>query len=258
MYAFYFSPASTPQQATPDVHATVQGLAKALEVKPEIRDSIYIDWKMTNGNTVPLTSKQIILGTTDINGLGKYGNFTTDDIGKIDITFLTPLANAIKRYYEGLGFVQSIGNTSQTPNDLWAIRLGYEKDGLYCISNLAQMSDPFAYLSCGTIDTDQQVKQKELKSVYQEALAKDAGTDVSIIFRVNAISGDFANGSVSSIGGYQWIAKKTDGIWKTVWSGNDMPLCSEMEKISIPEAMYPGCYDPDTQTTITSPGYIQN
>lgn len=253
-------------QQTPHASVTLEELKSAIGVSAEVRSSEYVDWVMPDGSVVPLSSRQILLGTSDINGLGKYGDLTTDpdsvgadDLGKLDINnFLTPLVNNIKKYYEKNGFTLSEKNTNTTPNDLWAITLGYEKDGLYCISNLAQHSDPFAYLSCGTINEGQLALQKEFESIYREAMANEGKTTVPIVFRVSMVDNDFANGSVSSIGGYQWIAKKTDGSWKIIWTGNDMPQCTDMEKYSVPTKMYPSCYDPDSQTTISSPDYVQN
>lgn len=248
----------TPEGLVPDPTATLRALEADLGVKADIQDTVYVDWKSADGKQLPLTGKQIILGTSGVNGLGQYGNIKDNDISQVTGEFLSPLLAQVKEFYLENGFTESPQNTISTPNMMWYANLGFEKDGLYCVSNVAQQSDPFAYLSCGTIDEAQLKLQSEFQSVYKEALTQTKEEPLPLSFRVARVDGDFASGNAYSMGGWQWIAKKIDGSWKTIWSGNDMPLCSDMEEYSVPTTMYPSCYDPNTETTISSPDYVQN
>lgn len=258
-YFIFQKQEQTPGGLVPDPTATLQALEADLGVKADIQDTSYVNWKSADGVQLPLTGKQIILGTSGVNGLGQYGDIKDNDISQVTGEFLSPLLTKIREFYLENGFVESKQNTNSTPNMLWYTSLGFEKDGLYCVSNVAQQSDPFAYLSCGTVDNDQLALQGEFQSVYEEAKAQEMGdAGVLLGFRVSKVVGSFASGNVYSLGGYQWIAQKTDGSWKMIWSGNDMPLCSDMEKYSVPTTMYPSCYDPDSETTISSPDYVQN
>jgi hypothetical protein len=228
---------------------TLEGLARFVDVKVQTQDYDYSDWTQDNGVRIPLKGKQILFGTsTTSQNVGKYGDFTTDQLEMVNPEFLTELQDKIAEYFESNGFVQSESNTNLTPNELYFSTLGYQKDNLYCLSNLTQMSDPFGYISCGTVDNNQLKLQQELTNVLLEQQNQDLGT-YPITFRVATVDGDYANGSISSIGGYQWIARKSDGVWTTVWTGQDFPLCSDMAMYEVPSSMYPGCYNPETQKT---------
>ncbi len=226
---------------------TLQELAKTLGVKVEIRDSGYVDWT-SDGKQIPLTSQQIILGTNGANGIGKYGDFTTDELMKVDSSFIDPLASKIKKYYLSKGFKESSENTNSKPNDLWFKNLGFVKDDVYCVNNLAIHSDPFAYLSCGTIDQKQLGYQTQFGSIYKHAQSQTSGP-VPLIFRVQKVDGDFAIGSASSIGGWTWIAKRTSGKWNVVWEGQDIAICSDMQKYRVPKSIYASCFNATTGKT---------
>lgn len=226
---------------------TLEGLSRFLGTVVSPTDYNYADWVEQSGVRVPLTGKQIALGTSDMSkSVGKYGSFTTDELENVNAEFLTTLQDKTSEYFQSNGFSPNELNTNLVPNDLYFSTLGYQKDNLYCLANFALMSDPFGYISCGTVDQKQLGLQKEFSNIYDEQKSQNYG-DIPITFRVTDVDGDFANGSVSSLGGYQWIAKKTDGVWTTIWAGQDFPLCSDMATYEVPNSMYPGCYNPQTE-----------
>lgn len=225
--------------------STLENLAIYLNTKAEPRDYMYEDWIMPDGSRVPLKGQQIVIGTSGINGVGKYGDFSTDDLDKVTEGFINGLQEKVSEYFILNNFSKNDRNTKFTPNEYYVSTYAFEKDNIYCLSHGAKQSDPFEYISCGTIDQDQIVRQKELSSVYKEQKASYQNSP--IIFRVDKINGDFASGSSSYMSGNQWIAKNIQGAWTTVWAGQDFPLCSDMAKYEVPSEFYPGCYNPATQ-----------
>lgn len=223
----------------------LDGLSNALKINATPRDYVYDNWVDKNDVSLPLKGKQVVIGTNGTNGVGKYGNITTDQLNKVTATFLLPLQKKISDYFMSKGFVENKVNTNLIPNEIYFSTVGYQKDSLYCLSHLAQTSDPFAYITCGTIDQNQISLQKELEIVYKEQQKNDSKNDIT--FRVNKVDEDFANGSAFSVGGWQWIAKKINGRWTTIWSGQDFPICSDMAKYKVPSTMYPGCYNTTLQ-----------
>jgi hypothetical protein len=45
----------------------------------------------------------------------------------------------------------------------------------------------------------------------------------------------FAAGSMGSCGGAIYIWAKQDGVWQEIWSGQELPVCADMEKYSVPK-----------------------
>lgn len=226
---------------------TLEGLARFLETKVTPQDFTYDDWTENNGIRVPLKSKQILLGTsTTSDNIGKYGDFTTDELENVNDEFLADIQKKISEYFESNGFTLNETNTTIVPNDLYFSTQGFEKDSMYCLAHLAKQSDPFGYISCGVVDSDQLSLQRSLRQVRESQQSDDFG-NVPLTFRVSALDGNFANGSISGLGGYQWIAKKTDGVWTTIWTGQEAPMCSDMKQHEVPQSMYPGCYNESSQ-----------
>lgn len=57
---------------------------------------------------------------------------------------------------------------------------------------------------------------------------------------VEKISGNYAKGLMTQ--GY-WMAKKYNGEWKVVVTGNGIPSCMEIDKYSIPKYIYGNCIE---------------
>jgi hypothetical protein len=45
----------------------------------------------------------------------------------------------------------------------------------------------------------------------------------------------FAAGSMGSCGGAMHIWAKQDGVWQEIWSGQELPVCADMKKHSVPK-----------------------
>lgn len=224
----------------------LSNLSKDLKTDAVPRDYNYDDWVLKNDGRAPLKGQQIILGTNGTNGVGKYGDFTSDDLSRVDNKFLTSLQGKISNYFESQGFKQNSKNTDTKAGEIYFSTLAFQKGNEMCLSHVAKNSDPFDYITCGEIDRNQLQLQDELLDVFEEQKSKNPD-DKKLSFRVEKVDGDFATGAVYNMGGYQWIAKKKDNKWTTIWSGQDFPLCSEMEKFEVTSSMYPGCYNPENE-----------
>lgn len=226
----------------------LSGLAEALELKPELRDYMYMDWLDENKQPLPLTGSQFIVGTVNINGIGKYKAIPENDLAKITLTNLSPLLTTADTYFIGQGFTKNSLNTriiSDPP--IQTAFYGYEKGQLKCVIRIDEQTDPFGNFVCGTIDTQQEALQNEFRSLFTGAKANMDGITITS-YRVQKVEGNFALGSANgNIMGYTWMAKKVNGTWQIVWRGNDIALCSEMIKQGIPKSIYGNCYDPSAQ-----------
>ncbi len=227
---------------------TLEGLNVVLETKAEPKDYNYDDWTLENGERVPLKSQQLVIGTNGVNGVGKYGGFNTDQIDQINTTFVDNLQSKITQYFLAQRFSKNVKNTvtTQSSDDYYTSTYAFEMNNVYCLSHAAKQSDPFGYISCGTVDANQMTKQKELENVYKTEEAQAKGNPIT--FRVDKIDKGYASGTTSAgIGGYQWIAQNVEGAWQRIWAGQDFPLCSDMAQYQVPKEFYPGCYNPETQ-----------
>jgi hypothetical protein len=90
-----------------------------------------------------------------------------------------------------------------------------------------------------------------LKQAIKTALVAEHGSQASSLnITVSKIEGDYASGAASEQGGGgMWFAAKVNGIWKLVWDGNGMILCSSLTSYpSYPADMIPECWNDKTES----------
>lgn len=62
---------------------------------------------------------------------------------------------------------------------------------------------------------------------------------------IKKLNDTFAQGGAGTggFGGFVWIAKNNDDIWKVIWSGNNSPSCKTMQEYSVPKEFWgtPDC-----------------
>ncbi len=218
----------------------LDGQAKKLEVKPELRDSIYTDWLENDNTVVPLTGQQFFMGTVNSNGIKAYNKIKDTD----NITFQTmqPVENRSDSYFSSIGFTKNAMNTLRTgTTPIRTQFIGYEKDTMKCVIRLDEHTDPFGNFFCGKVDTAQIALQKEMGNMLPYSFSKNNMSS----FRVQKIEGNFAIGSYSEpITGYTWIAKKDGTTWKVIWKATEIASCSDMERLGVPKSIYGDCYSP--------------
>jgi len=81
---------------------------------------------------------------------------------------------------------------------------------------------------------------------------KHSANENSFTITVSKVEGNYAQGGVSDEGGGgMWFAAKEDGVWKLVWDGNGIILCTDLLLYpDFPSSMIPACYDEAMQDTI--------
>lgn len=92
-----------------------------------------------------------------------------------------------------------------------------------------------------------------LKQVIKDALVTKHGSQAnSLNITVSKINGDYASGGVSEQGGgAMWFAAKTNGVWKLVWDGNGVILCSSLTSYpNFPSDLISECWNDKTQQSI--------
>ena len=107
-----------------------------------------------------------------------------------------------------------------------------------------EKSDPFGRFFCGFVDLDQYALQKQFTGLFDMKPKLGQQPPMLRIEKIykDAALGNYAEGS--GPGGYTFMAKKKDDKWNIVWKGQEIALCSEMEKQQIPQEIYGECYDP--------------
>lgn len=235
------SKTKTPKQDPPTASTTLSNLAKQLAVKPEIRDSIYIDWIEEKNTVVPLSGKQFIIGTVDINGIGKYKGIS--DIENTTFTTMQPIGLTTDTFFTSNGFTSNTQNTKTYELEPAPYKTaGYENGDMKCLIRLDERTDPFGSFFCGTVDGTQIDLQKQMGSMLSYKATKDGITS----FRVQKIEADYAIGTYSeAFTGYTWMAKKDGKAWKILWKSNDIAPCVDMERLGIPKSIYGNCYTPE-------------
>lgn len=216
------------------------GLAQVLDIQPEIRDAIYWDW-IQDEKRLPLTGKEFIMGTVNINGIGQYKKLAGQDLDQVTFENLKPIQGTTNAYFKSKGFKTSKQNNRMTDIEVSNTEYtGFEKGEMKCLYRLSETTDPFGSFFCGKIDQTQLDQQTQFLPMFQNEFDQDAFAG----FRVDRIEGKYATGAFyNSSMGYQWIAEKEPNGWKMVWNGNEPPLCSKIEPMGIPKSIYGMCYD---------------
>ncbi len=92
-----------------------------------------------------------------------------------------------------------------------------------------------------------------LKQTIKNALVVEHGNQAnSLNITVSKIEGGYASGGASEQGGgAMWFAAKINGIWKLVWDGNGVILCSNLTAYpAFPSNLISECWNDKTQQSV--------
>ncbi len=92
-----------------------------------------------------------------------------------------------------------------------------------------------------------------LETVVKKYIALKHNSDEGVLnVTVSKIEGNYAQGGVSDGGGGGiWFAAKEDGVWKLVWDGNGVILCSDLTLYpDFPSSMIPECWNDASQDIV--------
>lgn len=234
-------PLPTPQPLNSEQVLT--NFASYLNTTADLRVNDDWDWLSADGTHLPLSAQMLVLSTSGINGMGKYGTINQNDIDQVTKPFILELADKTITYFKSLGFNINNANTIKQFDEMNTIRIGFEKNNIKCVVSLAALSDPFGYYICGEIDQNQLTLQQDFKNIMDPEMSKSP----NYVFRVEQVDGDFARGHQSNIIGSEWFAQKENGNWKIILQTPDQPLCSVVDKLKIPQPIYQNCYTNSTE-----------
>lgn len=217
----------------------LEDLAWELGVEAQLQETMYWDWIDENNNLLPLTGNQFLIGTVNVNGIGKYGKIKSDSLEKINDKFFKPILATSDEFFADERFYADKRNSRVgVDNPLHETYRGFEKGPIKCLLRLTAQSDPFGYFFCGVVDEEEMELQQQFSSLFSTKYNPKKPS----LFRVDLIKEPFARGNFSeAILGYVWIAKKENDEWKIIWKGNEIALCSEMERLEIPKSIYQNC-----------------
>lgn len=179
------------------------------------------------------------------NAYGVESKFNCSDYKSINFdSSLKTIASEFPAFIQKNGFSKNILNTSKSLTDdkFYDYVQAYEKDDLKCVLTASpdcsgvgdgKMWQTISF-SC-TQDFDKNYTT-------QAPILRDLKINDSII----SISKQIENFAEIQVHyrrtGHYVIAAKENGIWKSLYSGQDIPNCSVMEQYNVPNEIYENCY----------------
>ncbi len=150
----------------------------------------------------------------------------------------------LKDFFVNNGFSKSKNNTNSNLKGMDGLSIpgetfGFEKDDFKCSFGWSEAtSDPnpknlkkdYFNLSCAKYTSQDQETFQTFLGVF--------GTGTTKYFCVKKQDGNFSKGLMSWAA---WYGKKIHGDWKIIWSGQDIPPCSEVT--DFPHDIVDSCYD---------------
>lgn len=242
-FVLIFSLKKTTTSSPPPLSSTqlLTKLQNELMVSAEIKPYKYMDWVTDRKSLRLLTGNNFTVGTVNITKTKQYPELNAEDLYTITFAHLEPLQKRAEDFFLSQGFDKNDLNTRTTGARPSQTRwLGFQKGNMLCVITLYEKSDPFATFFCGKVDLAQIKAQAPFRSLFEYNYQPNSITS----FRVEQIEGNFARGSqIFDYSGYTWMAKKEQRKWKIIWTGEEIPQCSEMNKSGVPKAIYIDCYN---------------
>lgn len=97
------------------------------------------------------------------------------------------------------------------------------------VAKLKGAPDDFKQFVAGIVDASKTLPEDECQFTVGIAKVDTSG---------------FAAGSMHSCGGAAYIWAERDGVWQEIWAGQELPLCDDLRKYSVPKAIGGDtCYD---------------
>jgi len=159
-----------------------------------------------------------------------------------DLVILVPIVDKI--FMENNYKVNSLNSSISFKDDkFYNYVKAYEKEEIKCVLTATPdcpsgdpEKEPHNYLSVVCTDSYEKNYQEQV-SLLRDLNIKDA------VINVSKIKDDFVYLNINlRRTGYYMIAKKENGKWKEIFSGQDYPQCSLMEKYKVPKEIYLDCY----------------
>lgn len=97
-------------------------------------------------------------------------------------------------------------------------------------------------------------ENEALISGVKAGLIAEHGQDAAnMTITISKVEGDYAKGMASEQGGGGiWFAAKAGGVWKLVWDGNGIIMCTDIAPYpAFPKDLVPDCWDTVTDKLIT-------
>lgn len=206
------------------------------------------EWFDQSSQRLPLDGYNFKLATFGNEYIGKWGNYSSNDIKSITKESLKPLQISADLFFKSHGFQKDDFNTSRPINVsiLDPFNLGYTKNDLKCLVSLSLQADPFAEIFCGTLDQIQINWRQALSPVVNQI------NDPNLVVDVINLSGNYAMGGIRDRNGsgVRWWAVKINNKWDLVWESQSAMSCQIAKKYKIPKDMSEDCYSNFSETEL--------
>lgn len=118
--------------------------------------------------------------------------------------------------------------SSPTPAEPKAELIEYDQDDVSGVTiakpadvaKLEGAPDGFKQFIAGIIDASESLPEDDCQFTVAVAKIDTSG---------------FATGSMHSCGGAVYIWAERDGVWQEIWGGQELPVCADMKKYSVPK-----------------------
>ncbi len=161
-----------------------------------------------------------------------------------------------------LKFNKNVKNSSANPSDdkFYSYIKAYENDKTVCLIEIRPDYFSDSEDSKSRYQTEIKCISKEnLEQAYNEQapILRDLGlTNGESFITIVRQYGDFINLNVNfRVTGYFTLAKKENGHYKGIFSGQDSPECSVLRDNNVPAEFYNDCYEPENEQKITTPSF---
>ena len=191
------------------------------------------NYKIVSNSTNGVELTQYACNTTDINSTDTHNSVVKELVLKIDQIMLSS------------GYTVSANNSSKDINDdsFYDYKKAYEKGSTKAIftanpdctlnNNTNKMGNVYRFYFLPNFDAAQNEQLPFL-------------TDLNInnaYIEIVKSQGDFAYLNVNyPRSGVYLVAKKTNGKWTQVLTGQDDPTCSQVKQLQIPSSFFDRCY----------------
>lgn len=234
---------ATPRpNLSPEAKAAIEKAAKDASMTTTLYTDNYQEWKVAANSYLPLMGYSFHVETgcpgSDIECVtnSKYKNYDTSEVTEALVAEITATFDAS---FTNQGFIKN--PTNSTRDELIKYK-GYTKGDIYCLVGGFAFSSNAVSVFCGTSDANEIANRAELKSLYQ------SNDELMMWVQEREENSARVTLNLREGSGYYALAVKQNGIWKEVFSGQDVPVCSLVDIYKLSKAIYQNCYDETTAT----------
>ncbi len=226
-------------------HLNQEDTLTTLKIESQLFDDFIIEktilfWRREDGSRMALYNANKLTPT-----ISAAQSQTNSGNSLYKSVFTVPQLTVAQEFFGSHGFtVNKVNSDELLEGYIDDYNTSFERGNEKCIIhwNNEVSSSPDNYIGCAVFEEYDEFLYQEFSSLFID--------NPTLFWRITKLEGDFATGTVSSgRGGGWWMAKKIDGKWLKIFSGQEDPLCSVLMQYAVPGTFYEGkCWETDGHT----------